>query len=358
MIDKSTYTAEWLLDISKQHRNTDKILIEKHIRALTLLTELKESGLSFIFKGGTALMLMLNKPSRLSIDIDIIMENSNANLDDLFGQICSNSSFLYFTKNERMNRSAIEKAHYKFYYSSIVNNQKEDYVILDILYELNPYNKLRETPINSSFIRQNGQMHYVTTPDFEDILGDKLTAFAPNTTGIPYFKGETSMSMEIIKQLFDIGNLFDEASDISQVAISFETIAKIELDYRKMSHLNHQDVLRDIIQTSLCISTRGMAGECRFADIQHGLKRINPFIYSSRYVIEDAIKSASKAAYLAALILHKHKTINHYSPSLNFKDLQLKTTTYNKINKLKSLLTESFWYWIQIEELENQKDEA
>jgi len=26
-----------------------------------------------------------------------------------------------------------------------------------------------------------------STPSLEDLLGDKLTAFAPNTTGIPYF---------------------------------------------------------------------------------------------------------------------------------------------------------------------------
>jgi len=39
----------------------------------------------------------------------------------------------------------------------------------------------------------------------EDLLGDKLTAFAPNSTGIPYYKGEDSMSMGIIKQLYDIG---------------------------------------------------------------------------------------------------------------------------------------------------------
>ncbi|MBK7097825.1 MAG: hypothetical protein IPH58_05105 [Sphingobacteriales bacterium] len=45
-------------------------------------------------------------------------------------------------------------------------------------------------------------------------MGDKLTAFAPNTTGIPYFKKDDSMSMEIIKQLYDIGNLFDAVTDI------------------------------------------------------------------------------------------------------------------------------------------------
>jgi hypothetical protein len=57
MIDITTCTTQWIESISKQNRNTDKILIEKVIRALTLLSELKASGLDFIFKGGTTLML-------------------------------------------------------------------------------------------------------------------------------------------------------------------------------------------------------------------------------------------------------------------------------------------------------------
>src|SRR3972149_1073847 len=101
MIDSNTYTSGWIESVSKQIRNTDKILIEKVIRALTLVSELKSSGLDFIFKGGTALMLMLNKHGRLSIDIDIILENSNLDLDNIFNNICKNGSFIHFTKQER-----------------------------------------------------------------------------------------------------------------------------------------------------------------------------------------------------------------------------------------------------------------
>ena len=39
-----------------------------------------------------------------------------------------------------------------------------------------------------------------------DILGDKLTAFAPHTTGVPLCVGK---SMEIAKQLFDVATLID-----------------------------------------------------------------------------------------------------------------------------------------------------
>lgn len=54
-----------------------------------------------------------------------------------------------------------------------------------------------------------------------DLLSDKLTAFVPNTTGIPYFKGEKDCSMEIIKQLFDIASLFDVTNDLTVVAEAF-----------------------------------------------------------------------------------------------------------------------------------------
>ncbi len=49
-----------------------------------------------------------------------------------------------------------------------------------------------------------------TSKDEEYVMlmtGDTLTAFAPNTTGIPYLKNKDSMSMKTIKQLYDIGNL-------------------------------------------------------------------------------------------------------------------------------------------------------
>jgi hypothetical protein len=49
---------------------------------------------------------------------------------------------------------------------------------------------------------------------YNSILGDKLTAFAPNTTGIPYKKGK---HIEIIKQLHDVSKLIDNITDISTV---------------------------------------------------------------------------------------------------------------------------------------------
>ena len=104
IIDNKTYTKEWIEHVSKQNRNVDKILVEKVIRALTLLVELRKNGLNFIFKGGTALMIMLQKPTRLSIDIDIIVTDKSMATDSILNQVVANSNF---TKCELQNRFAL-----------------------------------------------------------------------------------------------------------------------------------------------------------------------------------------------------------------------------------------------------------
>ena len=136
----------------------------------------------------------------------------------------------------------------------------------------------------------------VDVPCAEDLLGDKLTAFAPNTTGIPYFKNGKSMSMEIIKQLYDVGCLFDLSNDMDIVRKTFERIAQKEIGYRSGT-MAVTDVLEDILQTSLCISTRSTMGKGNFEELQNGIKRVKGFIFSESYHIENAIVSASKAAY-------------------------------------------------------------
>jgi len=77
---------DWINEASAKNNKADKILVEKLIRALLLLEGLSSSGLNFIFKGGTALMLLHDSTKRLSIDIDIIMPEKEE-LDKTFDKI-------------------------------------------------------------------------------------------------------------------------------------------------------------------------------------------------------------------------------------------------------------------------------
>jgi predicted nucleotidyltransferase component of viral defense system len=139
MINQSELSAEWLNKISKQHRNADKILVEKVIRALLLLEGLAEKNLPFIFKGGTALMLHFNSAKRLSIDIDIILSNEIENLESILDAIAEEQGFLRKELQHRSTNSKIKKEHYKFFYTPLHKTKKdEEYVLLDILCPSNP----------------------------------------------------------------------------------------------------------------------------------------------------------------------------------------------------------------------------
>lgn len=346
MIDKERITLEWIEKVSKANRNTDKILVEKVIRALLLLEGLVKQKLSFVFKGGTALMLHLNSAKRLSIDIDIIMSEKPENLNEILDKVAEEQSFIRKEEQKRETNTKIDKAHYKFFYTPLHKTIKnEEYVLLDILFEAVQYQKLENIKIQSSFVPEKEAPLTVKSPCLEDIIGDKLTAFAPNTTGIPYFKGEDSMSMEIIKQLYDIGNLADNVSDIETIKSTFKTFAATELSYRKLDNLTEQDVIVDIYQTALCIVTRGANGKGNFEELQKGIQRISRFVFSESYHLEKAITHASKAAYLATLIKEDAAKIEKYNNPLQMKDWTIGEPMNTRLNRLKKSNPEAFFYW-------------
>jgi len=355
MIDKEKLTLDWIHKVAKENRNADKILVEKVIRALLLLEGLVKQKLPFVIKGGTALMLHMNSSKRLSIDIDIIMSVTPEKLDELLDGVASKQGFLRKELQQRNSNSKIDKAHYKFYYNPLYKtNKDEEYVLLDVLFEEVQYKNLVELKIQSSFLPENESPLTVKSACLEDITGDKLTAFAPNTTGIPYFKGKESMSMEIIKQLYDIGNLIDNVTDIETIKNTFKKFASTELEYREMNNLSEKDVLEDIYQTSLCIVTRGADGNGDFEQLQQGIQRVSRFIFTESYHIEKAITHASKAAYVATLIKHDSNTIEKYSKPLEMRDWLIADPMNTKLNRLKKSNPEAFFYWFKIYELETK----
>lgn len=72
MIHPDSRTLSWIEQVAKDNKIKDIALVEKTIRAFSLLEALARSGCPFLFKGGSSLMLHLDTGKRLSIDIDII----------------------------------------------------------------------------------------------------------------------------------------------------------------------------------------------------------------------------------------------------------------------------------------------
>lgn len=343
MIHEDSLNEKWITDVAKQHKS-DPILIEKVVRALLLLEHLQNSGLEFIFKGGTALMLLLKEPKRFSIDIDIIVSNKPENMNEVLDTVLQRSDFLEYKIDERQSKSNIEKEHYKFYYTPVTNARAEqEYILLDVLYEESHYGKYTsDIEIKSPFIKSEGENIKVTVPIPEAILGDKLTAFAPNTTGVPYGREK---EVEIIKQLFDVGHLFDIITDMNIVSEVFTRFAQTELAHRELKGLNKEDVLKDVFQTALLMATRGISGIGDYNELHRGVQNIKNFIFSESFHIERAMVPASKAAYIATLLKTGTREVAHFTNPIEVKDWMIEQPFETRLNKLKKTNPEAFFYW-------------
>lgn len=188
-------------------------------------------------------------------------------------------------------------------------------------------------------------------PSAGDLLGDKLTAYAPNTTGIPYIKNGSDASMEIIKQLYDIARLFEEVNDLETTARSFRRIAEVELSYRSLEN-NPKQIFEDIRQTSLCLATRGIEGNGHFDALQRGIQRIKSFMFKSRYLIDDCIKDAVRAAYIATLLETGQTAVEKYdnNPAL-IASLEIAPVLSSRLNRLKRTSPEAYYYWAKTSHL-------
>ena len=75
-------------------------------------------------------------------------------------------------------------------------------------------------------------------------------------------------------------------------------------------------------------------------------------MYKQRYLIDNAIIDAARAAYLATLIEKGISETEFYSNNpINIKDLVIRPSLTNKLNKLKSNLPEAYYYWAKTSEL-------
>lgn len=349
MISDECYTTEWIAAKSEEYGYPDRNIIEKVIRAFSLLDMLSASGCPFHFKGGSCLMLLLtDQPYRLSIDIDIICPPGTDIEHYLAG--FRDYGFFKYESVERIQRGTnIPKSHSKFFYNIayMADNRYRSHILLDVLNEECHYAETARVPIQSPFIKMDGEPGTVLVPSVGDMLGDKLTAFAPNTTGIPYFKGNNDCSLEIIKQLYDIGRLFDKISDLSTTMQSFSRIAEVELSYRNMPD-DSSLIFEDIRQTALCLATRGKEGYGNPDMLISGIGRIKSFMFQADYTLEKAITDATKAAYVAtALEKGITKLLKYSGDPLSISGLDLPAVLTTRLNKLKRSLPEAYFYWVQ-----------
>jgi hypothetical protein len=364
MIKKHCFSDEWLEKFKKQkdHRRIDKIILEKMIYALHLVECLKSNGLDFVFKGGTSLVLLLEEENRFSIDIDIICKTERKELERILQKVIETSNFTGFELDEhRSYKPGVPKAHYKFSFDTTTKGKYPGAILLDVLIEDSIYPDLIKKPVISKWIEIEKETT-ISMPTVDSITGDKLTAFAPNTIGVPYFKGidKQPFSMEICKQLFDLSKLFENIENMEVVAASFQVFAEHEIAYRKNENpefeLTPEMVLQDTIDTCLILAKRDRGTDdekAKFKELQKGIIAFGTgFLMAGNFRIDDAIPASARVAYLAAKILANDLSPIIYYKNQDIKDLTIEDPNCNFLMRLKRQPDKSaFYYWYQAMQL-------
>ena len=259
-------------------------------------------------------------------------------------------------------KEGIPKAHYKFIYKSnvpakspkgevVANPERE--ILLDILFADNHYPVLIEKPIHTDWLAITGNAITVRMPDVNSIAGDKLTAFAPNTTGVPY---KSDKEKEIIKQLFDIGHLFDLIDDIATFRKSYEATASGEIKYRPERNISSiEQILKDTVETAILIARKDVQidedGKIKFAELQTGINQFGHFVYVGNFRIDHAQVASAKAAYLSAIILANHTgDVKRFNEKIPLAEYMISHPEYNFLNKRLKFIAkgEALFYWYQI----------
>jgi len=345
MILPESLHPDWI-NSKRDEFHADPIIIEKVIRALILLEALQLSNLNFIFKGGTSLMLMIQEPRRFSIDIDIIIENKEQDIEAVLEKVVASTDFIKWEEKIRKTKSGIEKRHFKLFYTPHTKQEGDiNNILLDIVFEDNPYIETQETEISHFLLYEKGEPIKVITPTLEAILGDKLTAYGPNTTGVPLSKPK-----EVLKQVYDVVSIFDRISSLKGVRENFIKVAHSELAYKGLDSDNFQVIIDDIINSSYNFCTNGRVDKDTFKIMQSGVSKLTDFIYGEKFREPQAQIAVAKASYIAKRIEQNKTNIERFDKSVDMKSWIIKDHNYSFLNKLKKHNLEAFHYWYQIME--------
>ena len=84
-----------------------------------------------------------------------------------------------------------------------------------------------------------------------------------------------------------------------------------------------------------------------------GAHRVNSFILTENYAMERAVRDAAKVAYLARLLQLGINEMRHYTPDndATLASEIIESPDFNKLNRLKKVNNEAFFYARRLEEL-------
>ncbi len=352
---KETFDPERMHNLLSQTVITNITNLEKAIFCLEYVGQLQEEGLDLIFKGGSALQVLLGtKWTRLSIDIDICTDSSKKELETILEKIhykFDKKAFSYTPRNREISN------HIPFYLYRIETpaiTEKSRTILLDAM-GIKPKIATQQTSLKTFFYESSLR---VTTPTTGALLGDKLTIIGPTSIGRPL--NDSRNGLEYAKHFFDIGILQETDFHIEQCKAAYTEVIRVQLKIRNKEY-TRDECFEDMLFTCQVASLPQQLGEQAIKELtspkvsratlelrilQDGLRRFRPFLVQKvSYTWDDLRNNAARTALLIKILnsnIADAKAIKILSTNAPTKKEEILTL----IEQIKKIPKEKRWFII------------
>ena len=201
----------------------------------------------------------------------------------------------------------------------------------------------------------NNEHSTVQMPSIGSILADKLTAFAPHTTGIMI---NANKDMEIIKQLYDITTLLNMDFNIREVLDTYPQIVRTECTYRNLN-LSTTDILIDTLKASLCICSQGkLFNDTNEYDHHYkkGINSLKTHIFQLKFNSNIIAEDSTKLIYFLICLLTNSQYTNDVDVIEVDKNFQFINPAFGKMRYIQKVNPKAFSYLVKADELISQDD--
>lgn len=315
MIHSDSLTDGHLRTIAGRLNIGDTQLLGRMVHALYLVELLAVEELPFVFKGGTCLSLLVNRIDRLSIDVDIEVSHafSQEAIESTLNRICNQGKVFTRWQLERRQSDRTGSRHYKLFYAQQLaqGTYSQEHILLDVVWTSSEHTCVAERELIHDALLIDGPPIRIIAPTIEGLLGDKLTACAPLTVGVPIVTrmgpsmGLTyNKHLEMVKQLFDVNVLIPYAAQWESVGSAFERTLDVQRQVFGQD-FNREQVVQDLARRALAMFNLLDTSYHQDLEIAHraGHTSLKNYLISQRdFLFEHVRMAALRAAYVGHCI--------------------------------------------------------
>ena len=292
-------------NIEKNKFDASEALAEQAVHCLELVAELAQEGLKFQFKGGNSLLLILEKPRRFSIDVDIATDEPRERIEKCLDSLVKKQGvFLKWTKRQHKTKPWLPLASYYCFYKSHYVKADDAFIMLDAQLTRSPY-ATHFVPVKCGGLYASKIKAEI--PFASSIIGDKLLTLGPNTLGIPVGKGKEAQRL---KHVYDVALLLGMRPALREIRKSFKSCVAHENKLQEKSMTLGQ-LFSDTL--AFCGSIKDYADipqihENMSAILVENIRGLGPFaghLFSKDYGWKNLKIDMAKVALLMSAVCNK-----------------------------------------------------